>query len=109
MKRMLEKFPECTFIGAHFGGWSMPDEGVKYLSDMEKCFVDISSSFTDITIQKGEELVSLFGEDRVLFASDFPLGSPAVEKENLLKMNISDSVREKIAYKNAERLLGFTV
>ena len=109
LRRVMKQFPDLVCIAAHFGGWSMPDEGVKYLSDMEKCFVDISSSFTDITIQKGEELVSLFGEDRVLFASDFPLGSPAVEKENLLKMNISDSVREKIAYKNAERLLGFTV
>ena len=87
----------------------MADEGVKYLSDMENCFVDISSSFDRISLEKGAELVSVFGEDRVLFASDFPLGSPTVERENLMKMNISDDVREKIAYKNAERLLGFSV
>lgn len=109
LRRVMKLFSRLTCIAAHFGGWSMPDEGVKQLSDMENCYVDISSSFTDITIEKGEELVSLFGEDRVLFASDFPLGCPRVEKENLMKMRISDSAREKIAYKNAERLLGITV
>ena len=109
LRRVMKQFPELVCIAAHFGGWSMPDEGVKHLSDMENCYVDISSSFTDITIEKGEELVSLFGEDRVLFASDFPLGCPRVEKENLMKMKLSDSVREKIAYKNAEKLLGLTI
>ena len=107
LRRVMKNFPRLICIGAHFGGWSMADEGVKYLSDMKNCYVDISSSFPcGMSIERGEELVSLFGEDRVLFASDFPLGSPVKERENLMKMKISDSVREKIAYKNAEELLG---
>lgn len=105
----MKDFPRLVTVAAHFGGWSMPDEGVRCLSDMKNCFVDISSSFDRISLRKGAELVSVFGEDRVLFASDFPLGSPTVERENLIKMNISDDVREKIAYKNAEGLLGFSV
>lgn len=109
LRKVMKAFPRLTCIAAHFGGWSMPDEGVKNLADMENCYVDISSSFDRISIKKGEELVSLFGEDRVLFASDFPLGSPAKEKENLMKMNLSDDAKEKIAYKNAERLLDFSV
>ena len=107
LRRVMKAFPRLITIAAHFGGWSMPDEGVKQLSDMENCFVDISSSFDRISLEKGAELVSLFGEDRVLFASDFPLGSPTVERENLMRMKLSDDVREKIAYKNAEKLLGF--
>ncbi len=109
LRRVMKAFPGLLCIAAHFGGWSMPDEGVKQLSDMENCFVDISSSFDRISIEEGEKYVSLFGEDRVLFASDFPLGCPLVEKENLMKMKISDEVREKIAYRNAERLLGITL
>lgn len=109
LRRVMKAFPRLVTIAAHFGGWSMPDEGVKQLSDMENCFVDISSSFDRISIAEGEKYVSLFGEDRVLFASDFPLGSPTVERENLMKMRLSDDVREKIAYKNAEGLLGFSV
>lgn len=107
LRRVMKNFPRLVCIGAHFGGWSMADEGVKYLSDTENCYVDISSSFPcGMSIEKGEKLVSLFGEDRVLFASDFPLGSPVIERENLEKFRISDDIREKIAYKNAEKLLG---
>lgn len=109
LRRVMKDFPRLVTVAAHFGGWSMPDEGVRCLSDMKNCFVDISSSFDRISLRKGAELVSVFGEDRVLFASDFPLGSPTVERENLIKMNISDDVREKITYKNAEGLLGFSV
>lgn len=109
LRRVMKDFPGLITVAAHFGGWSMPDEGVKNLSDMENCFVDISSSFDRISIEEGEKYVSLFGENRVLFASDFPLGSPTIERENLMKMNISDDVREKIAYKNAEKLLGFSI
>lgn len=109
LRRVMKDFPRLVTVAAHFGGWSMPDEGVKQLSDMENCFVDISSSFDRISLEKGAELVSAFGEERVLFASDFPLGSPTTERENLMKMNISDNIREKIAYKNAEKLLGFSV
>lgn len=107
LRRVMKLFPRLMCVGAHFGGWSMADEGVRYLSDMKNCYVDISSSFPcGMSIERGEELISLFGEDRVLFASDFPLGSPVIERENLEKFRISDDVREKIAYKNAENLLG---
>lgn len=109
LRRVMELFPSLVCIGAHFGGWSMPDEGVKYLSDMENCYVDISSSFYHLPLSKGKELISSFGEGRVLFASDFPLGSPVKERENLMRLDISDTAREKIAYKNAERLLGINI
>ena len=109
LRRVMKMFPTLITIGAHFGGWSVPEEGIKYLADMENCFVDISSTFYNTPVTMGSRFISRFGEDRVLFASDFPLGDPMLEKENLMKMDISDTAREKIAYKNAERLLGFSV
>lgn len=106
LRRVMEEFPRLMCIAAHFGGWSMPDEGVKYLSEKENCCVDMSSSFScGVSLEKGKELISAFGEDRVLFGSDFPLGSPLTEKENLIRLDITHTAREKIAYKNAERLL----
>ena len=109
LRRVMKMFPSLITIGAHFGGWSMPGEGIKYLADMENCFVDISSTFYNIPVERGAEFVSRFGEDRVLYASDFPLGDPKIEKENLMRMDISDTAKEKIAYKNAERLIGITI
>ena len=46
-----------------------------------------------------------YGADRILFGSDFPLWSPKDEFEALLKLKITDEEKEKIAYKNAERVL----
>ncbi len=109
LARVMDMFPGLICIAAHFGGWSMADTGVKYLRNKENCYVDISSTFYNADRCKGEELISLYGEDRVLFASDFPLGSPVIEKENLQMLRISDTAKEKIAYKNAERLLGIKI
>ena len=109
LRRVMNDFPSLLCVGAHFGGWSMAEEGIKYLSDKENCFVDMSSSFDWTKRSIIEKAVSRFGEDRVLFGSDFPLGSPVTEKENLLSLDISDTAKEKIAYKNTERLLGITL
>lgn len=109
LRRVMENFPSLICIAAHFGGWSMVDEGIKNLADKENCYVDMSSSFRWTPWEKLNDAVFSYGEDRVLFASDFPLGSPVVEKENLLSMKLSDDVKEKIAYKNAEKLLGIKI
>lgn len=109
LRRIMKMFPSLVCIAAHFGGWAMPDEGAKYLSDMENCFADMSSTFYLFPQEKIEKLIPLWGEDRLLFGSDFPLGSPSEEKENLLRLNISDEAKEKIAYKNAERLLNIKI
>lgn len=106
LRRVMENFPSLICVAAHFGGWSMPEEGLKNLKDKENCFVDISSSFDWNEQEVLKEAVFAYGEDRVLFGSDFPLGSPLKEKENLLGMGLPDDVTEKIAYKNAEKLLG---
>ncbi|MBQ3537178.1 MAG: amidohydrolase family protein [Clostridia bacterium] len=105
LKKVMKMFPSLVTVAAHFGGWAMPDTGADVLADMENCYVDLSSTFYLFPIEKGDELISRFGEDRVLFGSDFPLGCPVKEKENLMKLHLSDSGREKIAYKNAENLL----
>lgn len=109
LRRVMKIFPRLKCIAAHFGGWSMTEEGIEFLSDMENCCVDMSSTFYYMPLSQGKRLISAYGEDRVLFASDFPAGSPATEKENLMKLDISDDAKEKIAYKNAERLLGLSL
>ncbi len=44
IKAFLEKFPEITFIGAHFAGWSMWEEATEKRSCYENLYVDRSSS-----------------------------------------------------------------
>ena len=49
--------------------------------------------------------LSVFGADRILFSVDYPWGSPAAHTAFLTNAPISEEEREKIAYRNAERLL----
>jgi predicted TIM-barrel fold metal-dependent hydrolase len=46
------------------------------------------------------------GADNILFAVDWPYEANSVGMEFLRKLSISDADRDKIAYRNAERVLG---
>jgi len=104
MKRMLERFPDCTFIGAHFGGWSMWDEAARTLSAYPNFYVDTSSSFSDISFEKAAELIEAYSADRVLFGTDYPLGDVGKEIEMLKKAVGDEIMLKKILFENAARL-----
>ena len=97
--------PDLLVIGAHFGGWSVYDEGVKYLLGEENCMVDTSSTSGFTTPEKFEELIHTFGEDRLLFGTDFPMWDTKAELERFMAVKLSDDQREKVLYKNAAQIL----
>lgn len=104
LKKILHMFPKLTVIAAHLGGWSMFETAFSYLKD-ENCYFDISSSMMFLNVAKLKEYIFGYGTDRILFGSDFPLWNPASEKDTFLNLNIPLEDKEKIAYKNAERIL----
>lgn len=106
MRRMLEKFPGCTFIGAHFGGWSVWEKAAEKLSSFENFYVDTSSSLGDLTKEKAAMLVEAYTPDRVLFGTDYPLGDTVKEAELLKKAVTDDEALEKIFYRNSSELFG---
>lgn len=101
MKRMLEKFPECIFIGAHFGGWSVWDEAAKELSVYKNFYVDTSSSFSDISSEKAKELIEIYTPDRVLFGTDYPLGDCEKEIKALRNVCSDENSLRKILCENS--------
>ena len=98
---ILEKFPNLTMIGAHFGGWSIWETAVKEYERFSNFYVDCSSSFFYISMETAKELILRYGTDRVLFATDYPMWNAKTEIDTLLKMELSDSDYEKIFSKNA--------
>jgi predicted TIM-barrel fold metal-dependent hydrolase len=48
--------------------------------------------------------LQVFGADRMMFAADYPFGDAAVHSKFLAEAPISPADREKIAYRNAQRL-----
>ena len=53
-----------------------------------------------------KKYISGYGADRLVFGSDFPLWSPAEEFQSFQKLGLPPEEQEKIAYRNALRILG---
>ncbi|MCL2634372.1 MAG: amidohydrolase family protein [Oscillospiraceae bacterium] len=104
IRKALEQFPDMTVIAAHFGGWSEWDDAVHELTGHENLYVDTCSSLYTIKPEKAREYITVFGEDRVLFGTDYPMWDISDELELIDKLNLSPSVKEKILYKNARKL-----
>ena len=104
LANILDKFPKLTVIAAHFGGWSMHDLALEYLKD-RNCYLDTSSSFTTTGIVRAKELIRIYGAERILFGTDFPMWNLKDELENMEKMKLANEEYELILHKNAERIL----
>jgi hypothetical protein len=98
-------FPQLTLIAAHLGGWSEWDSAVLELAGYDKLYVDTSSSLYALSPDKAVEYISAFGEERVLFGTDYPMWDIKEELQRFNKLELTDSAREKILYKNAHKLL----
>lgn len=104
IKNICRTFPNLRVNAAHFGGWSIPDLAVEFMED-ENCFMDCSSSFSFIGRRRAKELIGLYGADRILFGSDFPMWEPINELNFLKSLELTDAEMEKILWRNAERFV----
>ena len=101
---ILEQYPNLTVIGAHFGGWSIWEEATEKLNKYKNFLVDCSSSLYAITPQKAKELICIYGVERVLFGTDYPLWRPEEELERFMQIELTEAEREDILYNNAAKL-----
>lgn len=102
---ILKRHPRLQLICAHFGGYSEWDEAAKYLADTN-VYVDTSSTFFAVPNERVLELIALYGEDRILFGTDFPMWRAIPEIQNLLSLGLPDRTLKKIFSENLLRLLG---
>ncbi|WP_405270632.1 amidohydrolase family protein [Methanobrevibacter sp.] len=105
IKAFLERFPDITFIGAHFAGWSMWEEATRQLSHFENLYVDLSSSLYALTPETALELIHAYSADKVLWGTDYPMWESVSEMEYFNKINLTEEERSKILYENAAKLL----
>lgn len=108
MKRILHEFPNLVVDAAHFGGWSVFDLAVEYLEN-ENCFLDMSSSQKFLGHRRTRELCEIYGADRILFGSDFPMWDPSEEFEMFESLDFSKADFEKMTWHNAERFVGMDI
>lgn len=99
--KLADKFPSINFVAAHSGGTSEYEQLYEGRG-MKNVYVD--TSFQSAAVVK--EFIRRFGEDRVLFGSDWPWGKQNAPVKVVEKACDGDKELEaKVFYKNAERLI----
>lgn len=106
MKAAAKRFPRQRMIAAHFGGYTVWDDAVRTLAGLENVWYDESSSLAYITPEKAKEYISVYGDDRIFFGTDYPMWSAKEELERFDRIDLTDEQREKIFSKNIAGFLG---
>lgn len=104
LRNVIDNFPKLRIVAAHFGGYSMYDTAAEYLKGTD-CMLDVSSSLMFMEKSDIHKYINIYGADRLLYGTDFPLWDPVCEVKRFLEIDICDEEKEKIAFKNAERIL----
>ena len=114
INKMIQIFPDVTFIASHLGGMKWQDA----LSALT--YVDISYILPKLYEIYGrdmtERILKSFGADRLIFGTDFPQVYKTKAEDVyerycsiLDEMNFSDEDMEKIAYKNICKILNIEI
>lgn len=104
LKKVMKDFPKLKPIAAHMGGYSKWNEASEILKN-ENIWVDTCSSFNFISDEMILKLINLYGTDRVLFATDYPMWDFNDDYKRLMSLGLENSVLEKIFSKNIKELL----
>lgn len=101
---MAKKYPEVNFISAHFGGYRCWDV-VDIYKGLDNVYFDTCSSLAFISKERAKQIITLLGEDKFFFATDFPMWDATGELERFNKIDLTDKQREKILSLNIKKLL----
>lgn len=106
LEPVLDIYENLTVVAAHFGGYTVWDDAKKLIPRYKNAYVDCSSCFFLMTDEEIIDCINTFGEDHVLFGTDYPMWKPRPEIDRLLSLGFSDKTYEKIFYLNAIKVFG---
>lgn len=104
MARALNWF-SSPVIAAHWGGVGCGEQTLELLCGKEIYF-DTSFGYGTMPKYYAEKIIEKHGTDKLLFGTDIPWHNKLMEMRLLDSLGISGEDMEKIAHKNAEKLLG---
>jgi len=102
--KMAKKYPDLTFIAAHFGGYRCWEDAPLY-KGLKNVYFDTCSSLPFISSFEAKAIIDMLGADRFFFATDFPMWDAKTELERFYKIPLTDEEREMIFSKNIKRVL----
>ncbi len=105
MDKMVADNPNVTFILAHPGEYHEVVRHIDRMKKHENCCLDLSGTGL-FRYQMLKHLVDTVGAERILFGSDYPVCTPAMNIAEVVFEEMADEARELIFSGNAKRLLG---
>jgi predicted TIM-barrel fold metal-dependent hydrolase len=99
---LARAFPGVTFVLGHCGFVGIDLYALNTVRPEGNIVAETSGCYTGVAAAA----VARLGADRVLFGTDYPMQHPSVELAKLRALGLSDQDRDKVAWRNAYRLLG---
>lgn len=99
---LARAYPTVAFVFGHCGFTGLDAHGLARIAPYDNVVVETSGCYTAIV----ELALRRLGPDRVLFGTEYPLQHPAVELAKLAALSLSPTDWQKVAWRNACRLLG---
>lgn len=99
-KEMISRYPDIPFIIGH-AGIAEYKEWASLLYKFDNVYIDITSQ----SVSSIKSLIKWYGEDKLLFATDWPCINPKTTLR-IAKKALTDSQLEKLMFKNALSLFG---
>jgi hypothetical protein len=105
MRYLAENFPDATIVFPHLGG-SRDDifARIEIVAKHKNSYIELSGSGIE-RVGILEKAVKEIGADRVLYGSDFTINDPAAVIARVRNAFLTAEDREKILFRNVERLL----
>ena len=102
---LLRQVPDLRPIAAHFGGWQTWQHAYEHpLPD--PVVYDTSSTTPLVDREFILRMLDRYGEDRMLFGTDFPMWKPAQMVAQFHALGLGRDTEEKIFYGNFARYFG---
>jgi hypothetical protein len=103
----LKEYPGITCILCDLGVWGQD----RYTRPLLEQYPDLYLETSFLSAQDGvtEDLVSIYGPERLVFGSGFPEREPESAMLSLIHADMGRPEKEMIAFRNLERILGRVV
>lgn len=105
LKNILPAFGGAPVIAAHFGGWLMWKDVMRFLVG-ENVYFDTAYCYSRMPALFAKRIIEEHGADKILFGSDMPWSRTANEARFIKSLDLPEEQTEKILGLNAQKLLG---
>jgi hypothetical protein len=102
--RVIEQYPELTFVATHFGGWEDWDHVEEFLLGKD-VYIETSFAFFYLTNERVRDFVMRHPADKLLFGTDTPWRDQQKDLDQWRALDLPKDLLGKILGQNAEALL----